>query len=211
MMWAAVYLLTAPSQQHAGNMIKFYTNQELSQALDINLARWKRWSREFLPPDPLGGLQSGYARQYNVDQAFTVYLGGFLVGELKYTIPQARRILLDLRSWLVTHQFYTDYSRHNPPGRENSPAILYYQIAVGRSAAADNAEPGFFYVIRGVMADEFSDVNGIAVRQERYVESTINLEISANPMPTAAGYCVLNISTLRNRFLTSLTGSATAA
>ena len=85
------------------------------------------------------------------------------------------------------------------------------QIAVGRSAAADNAEPGFFYVIRGVMADEFSDVNGIAVRQERYVESTINLEISANPMPTAAGYCVLNISTLRNRFLTSLTGSATAA
>ena len=51
-------------------MIKFYTNKELSRTFSINLAKWKRWSREFLPPDPLGGLQSGYARQYNLDEAF---------------------------------------------------------------------------------------------------------------------------------------------
>ena len=191
-------------------MIKFYTNQELAHRFDINLARWKRWSREFLPPDPLGGLQSGYARQYNVDQAFTVYVGGFLVGELKFTIPEARRILVDLHSWLVTHQFYTDYSRRNPPGIENSPAILYYQIAIGRSAAAGNAEAGFFYVFRGVMAGEVKDLNGIAVRQERYVESTVNLETKATPMLTTAGYCVLNISVLRKRFLNSLTGSVSA-
>jgi hypothetical protein len=45
-------------------MIHYYTNREISQKLEINLARWKRWSRSFLPPDPLGGMQSGYARQY---------------------------------------------------------------------------------------------------------------------------------------------------
>ncbi|MBW2491912.1 MAG: hypothetical protein JRE65_12275, partial [Deltaproteobacteria bacterium] len=54
-------------------MIKFFTNRELSDSLDIKLTKWKRWSREFLPPDPLGGMQSGYARQYHPDQAFTVF------------------------------------------------------------------------------------------------------------------------------------------
>ena len=191
-------------------MIKFYTNQELSHKLNINLARWKRWSREFLPPDPLGGLQSGYARQYNVDQAFTVYLGGYLVGDLRFTIPEARRILLDLHSWLVAHRFYTVYTRDDPSIRENNPAILYYQIAVGRWVNADNADPGFFYVTKGIMEDELEDVNGIAVRQERFVESTINIEINTASIRTAAGFCLLNISVLHNRFLTSLNGSGTA-
>ena len=47
-------------------MIRFYLNRELSDRLGIRLSRWKRWSREFLPPDPLGGLQSGFARQYSL-------------------------------------------------------------------------------------------------------------------------------------------------
>jgi hypothetical protein len=77
-------------------MIKFYTNKELSQNFNVNLARWKRWSREFLAPDPLGGLQSGYARQYNPDEAFTVVLGGHLLGELKFSVPETKQILVDL-------------------------------------------------------------------------------------------------------------------
>jgi hypothetical protein len=64
------------------------------------LAKWKRWSREFLPPDPLGGLQSGFARQYSLKEVFIVALGGFLVGELKFTVQEARTILNDLSPWL---------------------------------------------------------------------------------------------------------------
>ena len=102
-------------------MIIFYTNQELSRRFNLKLSRWKRWSREFLLPDPLGGLQSGYARQYNIDQAFTVYLGGYLVAELKFTIPEARLILKDLHHWLVEKRFYLNYSGHAPAGMENRP------------------------------------------------------------------------------------------
>ena len=36
--------------------MKYYTNRELSRLFDINLATWKRWSREFLPPDPLAHI-----------------------------------------------------------------------------------------------------------------------------------------------------------
>lgn len=188
-------------------MIKFYTNQELSHKFNINLARWKRWSREFLPPDPLGGLQSGYARQYNVDQAFTVYLGGHLVGDLKFSIPEARLILLDLQNWLTEHQFCSDYTRRDPFTRDRSQINDDYQIAVYRSADAGSGDPGFFYVIKGVMADEWKDADGVRVRQQRFIESAINTGKKAASSEAAASYRVLNISVLRNRFSTALDGS----
>lgn len=187
-------------------MIKFFTNQELSHNLGINLARWKRWSREFLPPDPLGGLQSGYARQYTADQAFTVYLGGYLVGDLKFSIPEARLILLDLNSWLVEQQFYSDYTRNDRSTRDRDQNIDDYQIAVCRSADVDSEGSGFFYITKGVIADEVEHANGIRVRQERFVESVIPTGKMAASIKRAAGYRVLNISVLRNRFLTSLDG-----
>lgn len=81
-------------------MLKYYLNRELAMRLDIPLSRWKRWSREFLPPDPLGGLQSGFARQYSIREAFVVYLAGYLVSSQAYSIPEARQILHDLTAWL---------------------------------------------------------------------------------------------------------------
>jgi hypothetical protein len=80
--------------------IHYYLARDLSTRLKVNLAKWKRWSREFLPPDPLGGQQSGFARQYSLRDAFIVALGGFLVGELKFAMPEARIILKELGPWL---------------------------------------------------------------------------------------------------------------
>ena len=81
-------------------MLRYYSARLLAHKLHIPLNRWKRWAREFLPPDPLGGLQSGYARQYSLQDAFTVYLGGYLVSRLGFAIPESRRILDDLKDFL---------------------------------------------------------------------------------------------------------------
>jgi len=81
-------------------VIHYYLARDLAARLEVNLAKWKRWSREFLPPDPLGGLQSGFARQYSLKEAFQVALGGFLVGDLKFAVHEARLILQDLGPWL---------------------------------------------------------------------------------------------------------------
>ncbi|SPD74182.1 hypothetical protein PITCH_A210007 [uncultured Desulfobacterium sp.] len=83
-----------------------HTNQQLSDVFQINLAKWKRWSREFLPPDPVAGMQCGLAREYNEREAFTVYLGGYLVGSLKFSIPDARMILNDLQKWFDKMDIY---------------------------------------------------------------------------------------------------------
>ena len=187
-------------------MIKFYTSQELSRAFDINLARWKRWSREFLPPDPLGGLQSGYARQFNADQAFIVFLGGFLVGELRFTIPEARAILLDLHDWLVEQRFYSNYTRPIPSTADTLDAVDYYQIAICRVGGAGDDGSGFYYIIRGIISNTQEPANGNGVQQQRFVESTISAGRKAASINQAASQRVLNISVLRNRFLTSLNG-----
>lgn len=185
-------------------MIKFYTNQELSRRFNIKLSRWKRWSREFLLPDPLGGLQSGYARQYNLDQAFTVYLGGYLVAELKFTIPETRSILEDLHRWLVEKRFYLHFSGHAPAGMENRPAVLYYQIAIGRIAADGTKASGFFYCLKSVTADQWTDTNGNWMHQKQSVEEVINSDAKDVPINAVAGYRVLNISVLYRTFLKTL-------
>jgi hypothetical protein len=187
-------------------MIKFYTNQELSRAFDINLARWKRWSREFLPSDPLGGLQSGYARQFNVDQAFTVYLGGFLVGDLRFTIPEARAILFDLNDWLVEQRFFSNYTRPDPSTGDTLAGIDYYQIAICRIGGAGDNGSDFYYIIRGIISNTQQPANGSGVRQQRFIESTISAGKKAASIKQAASHRVLNISVLRKRFLTSLDG-----
>jgi len=88
--------------------IRLFHNRQLAEKLKVNLARWKRWSLAFLPPDPLSGQQSGHARQYYAQDAFRVHLGGHLVGELGFSIPESRRILDDLSPYLAETRFGFD-------------------------------------------------------------------------------------------------------
>ena len=182
-------------------MIKFYTSRELSHIFSIGIAKWKRWSREFLPPDPLGGLQSGYARQYNLDEAFTIFLGGHLVGDLKFTIPESRQILDDLKQWLLDHAFYFDFS--GKANARNQPALQAqsYRIAVMCTHGGDAALCGLAYRVKATLTSETVRYNGIPMRQERYIESAIG-EHSQESLEIHAPSCrVLNISLLRQSFL----------
>ena len=185
-------------------MIKFYTNRQLSQAFQINLAKWKRWSREFLPPDPLGGLQSGFARQYNLDEAFAVYLGGYLVGNLKFTIPEARQILNDLRQWLIDHNFYFDFSGDAKTLETSVYPVQNYQIAIFNRKASGGLPAGFFYWIKAIFSVEPVEFDAGQVRQERYHQFFIGPPADISALHNAESYCIMNINALRRRFLTSL-------
>jgi len=184
-------------------MIKFYTNRELSEKLGINLAKWKRWSRDLLPPDPLGGLRSGYARQYNPADAFTVYLGGHLIGDLKFTVPESKQILTDLHDWMVLSGFLFEPARSilNP---DIHHLVRAYQIFVQPNAEATDGISGFHYFIRGIISIDPAEYSGFSVNQELYLE-TIVPEEQTSP-PPHMGHCVkvLNISAIHTRFLASL-------
>ena len=114
-------------------MLKIYTNRDLSVRLGINLAKWKRWSREFLPPDPLGGMQSGFARQYNFNDAFKVFLGGYLVAGLKLTIPEAKKVLQDLDKWLLDKGFYQDIDEAAAPVQAADKMVREYRVEIRKA------------------------------------------------------------------------------
>lgn len=185
-------------------MINFYTNPELAQKFDVKLARWKRWSREFLPPDPLGGLQSGYARQYSVDEAFTVVLGGHLVRVLKFSIPETRQILLDLHQWLVDHDFYLYFSKSTESSEKLPSQAHGYFIAIATRAAQHHGDFGMSYRIRSVISDDLVRLRGVRVRREHFVESFIGLQKSVPFQIDTESYRVLNISGLHKSFLKRL-------
>ena len=156
-------------------MIKFFTNREVSHRLDINLSKWKRWSREFLPPDPLGGMQSGFARQYSPDGAFTVYFGGHLVADLKFTIPEAKQIVKDLHPWFAEKGFYFDTGSNATINQGVHQLIKKYIIFIAREKDPDNTIK-FIYTIRGIISNEPVNYNGFEIMKELYMETTIGLQ-----------------------------------
>lgn len=149
-------------------MFRFYLNRELSDRLGFKLSRWKRWSREFLPPDPLGGLQSGFARQYSPAEAFQVYLGGHLVSNIKCSIPEAKIILEDLKEWIsaqyFSYQSVEDLPLVQPPAKE-------YRIYIFMNIDPMQVVQPHHYLVRRVVDEEISHGKGTRIVTERYIEN----------------------------------------
>lgn len=154
-------------------MLRFFTNRELSHNLLIPLAKWKRWSREFLPPDPLGGIQSGVARRYSADQALTVFIGGHLVAELKMSIPEARQIMDDMRSCFNAIGAFAGARIHGRYQLGGHGAILAFNIFFSRAWTADGNPSSFNYTVRGLISRKVIDVGGRKVLREDYLEEPL--------------------------------------
>ena len=149
-------------------MIHYFLGRDLADRLDIPLARWKRWAREFLPPDPLGGLQSGYARHYSIDEAFTVYLAGNLVSGSRFSIPEVRAILADLHHWLAGQGYRTGAAAEKMLENRDGLPVLEHLILVDRQPVASDLPSGFAYTIRAVIERRQLTGHRRPIHQERY-------------------------------------------
>jgi hypothetical protein len=185
-------------------MLKFYLNRDLSRRLGIPLSRWKRWSREFLPPDPLGGHQSGYARQYSTKDAFIVYLAGFLVSALGFSIPAARQILRDLNPWLKKNILENGAWAANPSGDTavGQPCIDLIIIPAQRKVT-----PAFTYRIRSRIERKALSEGEIPLWQEQFTEQVIKPgePLKAGCYPACAQW--VGLSAVAEQFFAQLTSN----
>jgi len=167
----------------------YFKSKDISVNLGINLAKWKRWSRDFLPPDPLGGLQSGVARQFNLRDVFKIYFGGYLVGNLSFTIPEAVRILSDLSPWLKKNGFYELQPKTTRNGNGHRAFIYIHWCS----------SLHFAYCIRTVY--QCVPQAGDSIYQETFSQALIGTETD----PLATGQCpsatVIAITTLYDDLL----------
>jgi hypothetical protein len=166
----------------------YFDSRYLSQCLNINTAKWKRWAREFLPPDPLGGYQSGYARQFSYKEAFRVYLGGYLVGVLRLTIPDARQILSDLDGWMRKQGIYS------VPGDHHQAAVKADHIYI-----YDMGKGKFAYAVRTITARRQVDDTGIC--HESFVLKNIGAATDMLTEPGTGHARIVLIGKLHRRFL----------
>ena len=169
----------------------YFQSRDLAQRLKINLAKWKRWSREFLAPDPLGGLRSGYARQFSYRDAFIVYLGGHLVGTLSFSIPQAIQILSDLNAWLKAQGYFALPGQRRRSDRIPSQ-IRIFDLAAGR----------FGFEIRTYTVDRIKAAGEIFVDQ--YQQTLINIDPHDDAFEQAIHFWVVFIDRLHQSFLDRL-------
>jgi hypothetical protein len=183
-------------------MIKLYTNRELSEKLGVNLAKWKRWSREFLPPDPLGGLQSGFARQYYFRDAFIVMLGGHLVSDLHFSVFEAKRIMDNLNDWFMKKGFYQ--VQMEKPETANENKISTYKIFVQHYYTDDRKQIDFEYRIRGIILNKPVQNSSIDAREERYVEEVLHSGYKKQNESEMMYEKIINISSLYNIFIEKL-------
>ena len=187
-------------------MLRFYSSRHLADMLRIPLNRWKRWSREFLPPDPLGGLQSGYARQFSPREAFLVYLGGFLVSGLGFSIPQARQVIEDLSGWMKGKILDGHLVRH-AAGNGSRCEGTSYEIHIldrGTAPAPGRGNSRLTYHIREI-ANRQKTAGGPPGRwQESYTETTLQPFADKRESGFPPVRRVLDVTDLVNRFASLL-------
>lgn len=185
-------------------MLRYFTSRELSKRFDTNLARWKRWSRAFLPPDPLGGQQSGYARQFSIDQTFRVYLGGVLLSRLKFSISEAEQILGDLDNWLEAAGIYLNGDPDPDLIERQLNLIRPCLIIIGTDEQSGSGQTAPAYCVHGqslAPAEQPDEADGICRRYQSFPIDGVPF-ICDNPSWTHLH--VLNISNILQGFIDAL-------
>ena len=182
-------------------MLKYFQNRELSHRLGIPLNRWKRWSREFLPPDPLGGLQSGYARQYSLKDAFRVYFAGYLVSGLGYSIPEARRILKDLNGWLKKN-IIDHFDSFGNFECDSAPSTFRCDLMI--MPVESSSTPAFGYHVRSLVERKALGGDDSTLWQEQFFEQVIKpgKPLESNGYPPCARW--VDMSALARQFFICL-------
>jgi hypothetical protein len=83
-------------------------NKIFSEKLNIPISKVRRNTKEFLGEDPVAKRRTGFRREFSVNDGYFIYLGGLLVSQLGFSFHEARRIIDDLRPWLIKIGYVPD-------------------------------------------------------------------------------------------------------
>jgi hypothetical protein len=86
------------------------TNSILSEKLKQPLFKFRRWTKELLPPDPVATQRGGVARELTLDEGFYVYLGGLMVNSPGFTFYIVRRLMTPIWAMLKLHNMVPEIS-----------------------------------------------------------------------------------------------------
>jgi hypothetical protein len=150
----------------------------------------------------LGGYRSGYARQYSIDDAWIVFIGGHLVAGLKFTIPEARQILKDLHQWFKAAGIL--FGANPTPQAPKLAGIREYQVAIWQETVETTAPPHFYYLIRGLVMKDAEIRETEHLYTEQFYEWALPHNSDRSHHFAKPGIRLMPISHLRRYFCKSL-------
>lgn len=170
-----------------------FSNKTMAVILGESQTKTRRWAKEFLPLDPKKGLRSGKTRRHSLNNLFMVFLGGYLVNDMGFSVSASKTILTDLRPWMERVGLLPAGKANFGTKNQNGNNVERYDIYImftGKPLA-------FCYEFRGVIR-ELKDPHGI-VRSQYTVEFSRGTRITeTNPIIDHAR--ILSISNLLYRF-----------
>ncbi len=169
-----------------------------------NLPRIKRWARAFFGTDPSAGMQMGYARTFTMNQAFLLFLGGFLISR-GIPVNEVPKLLEDFSPWLekkgllpITPNFKPDES---VPVKWNS-----WEIEILRG------EPAYVCRAKGSLGKRLISIDGRQAWKEVYIPEDIT-KVTPDTVDeegyswSAVDLLTLNIGSLLHQFIITVTAS----
>jgi hypothetical protein len=122
-------------------------NKIFSEKLNIPISKVRRNTKEFLGEDPIAKRRTGFRREFSVNDGYFVYLGGLLVSHLGFSFHEARRIIDDLKPWLLKIGYVPDIpGKIQIDGVEKERTMLDAELNI--YSVPDSGE--FRYLIRDV-------------------------------------------------------------
>lgn len=176
-------------------MLKNITSSLLSKKTNIPHTKIKRYVREFLPPDLKATIQSGYTREFDIDEAFKVYIGAYLVSFFKFTLHEAKNIISDITPWMVEKGYspLTKWNERKELDRMKSDGVELWDIMIMEIASG-----GFAYTAKGVYKHTTAIENGRKMHIEKYFIEAIKPEETTGYLPVTTR--ILEISFLTRTF-----------
>jgi hypothetical protein len=153
---------------------------EFSKLLGIQHTKAKRYTREFLGPNPAATIQSGHARILTLQETYFVYLGAHLLSDHNFTVHESKIILDSLKPQLTEWGLFPG---DDDSFKETSSEIKSWTILIHRT----DKPFGFAYLAEGLVSldNEESMAIGtyknIAVQTKKFVHIAIENLDPVNP------------------------------
>ena len=181
---------------------------EFSKLLDIQHTKAKRYTREFLGPDPAVTIQSGHARILSLQETYFVYLGSHLVSDHNFTVHESKIIIESIKPYLIEWGLFP-----NDDGKfqKKTSEVKSWKVSIFRTN-----KPFFFaYLAEGVISIDntgemtIGDYHNIPVQTKKFVHFALENNEWENPWGLrwdSDSIKVFRISYLKDIFLHKIEG-----
>ena len=180
-----------------------FSTKNVSLVLGQSQTKVRRWVKEFLPPDPEKGLRSGKTRKHQLNEVFKVFLGGYLVTHMGFSVADARIILKDIIPLLTRKGLLPLSDAYDTSLRTVEKNVERYDIHI----MLTGTPRAFFYECRGLIREQHDLGGGVKCE---YISERFSGNHGPTLNPIVDHVRILPISVLLQRFDTKLSVSSRA-